>query len=71
MNGPLARFAPMSHGEECSCRRLAQALGRDPSKLSYEYCHRVLHKHWRMTCRHERRHVDDSTSSRSQAYAER
>ncbi|MBA4178107.1 MAG: hypothetical protein C0505_16345 [Leptothrix sp. (in: Bacteria)] len=44
--------ARMEHGHQCSCVLLAQATGLDPRKLSFEYCHRVLHKRWRMTCRH-------------------
>lgn len=44
----------MEHGEQCSCKLLAQALGLDPRALTFEYCHRVLHQHWRMTCRHGR-----------------
>ncbi len=40
------------HGGQCSCKLLAEATGLDPRKLSFEYCHRVLHKRWRMTCRH-------------------
>lgn len=42
----------IEHGEVCSCKVLAQACGIDPNLLTFDYCHRVLHKHWRMTCRH-------------------
>lgn len=44
--------AHIEHGGQCSCASLAQAVGLDPRKLSFEYCHRVLHKRWGMTCRH-------------------
>lgn len=68
MDDPLHRLVPMTHGEHCSCRLLAEALGRDPSALSYEYCRRVLQKHWRMTCHHKRLYGDNPTSSRFEAH---
>lgn len=52
MNDTLKRKASIEHGGHCSCTLLAQATGLDPRKLSFEYCHRVLHKRWGMTCRH-------------------
>ena len=52
MNEPTQLTDRIDHGEQCSCKLLAQALGLDPRALSFEYCQRVLHKHWRMTCRH-------------------
>jgi len=42
----------IEHGGHCDCELLARALGLDPCALSFEYCQRVLHRHWRMTCRH-------------------
>ena len=42
----------MAHGELCSCKVLAQAFGIDSNLLSFDYCQRVLNKHWRMTCCH-------------------
>lgn len=66
-NGSVHRVEPMTHGEQCSCRLLAQALGRDPEAISFGYCSRVLQRHWRMTCHHKRRYVDDSTGGGSQA----
>jgi hypothetical protein len=42
----------IKHGEHCSCKLLALAVGLDPRALSYEYCRRVLQRRWRMTCRH-------------------
>ena len=43
---------PVEHGAQCSCKLLAQAMGLDPRKLSFDYCCRVLQKRWRMTCTH-------------------
>lgn len=42
----------IQHGEHCSCKLLALAVGLDPRALSNEYCRQVLQKRWRMTCRH-------------------
>ena len=42
----------IEHGERCDCVLLAQALRVNPSSISFEYCQRVLHKNWRMNCRH-------------------
>lgn len=52
MTEPTKRLEQADHGEECSCKLLAQALGFNPRSITFDYCHRVLHKHWRMTCRH-------------------
>lgn len=42
----------IAHHEYCSCRLLAQAMGCDPRSISFEYCRRVLQKHWQVDCRH-------------------
>ena len=42
----------IEHGDHCDCALLAQALHLDPRTVSFDYCQRVLHLHWRMTCRH-------------------
>lgn len=42
----------VNHGQQCSCKLLAQAVGLDPRNLSFEYCQEVLQKRWRLTCRH-------------------
>jgi hypothetical protein len=42
----------MEHGDQCNCTLLAQALGMDSRFISFAFCHRVLHGHWRLTCRH-------------------
>lgn len=57
MNDTSSQIRRLEHGEQCSCTLLALATGLDPSKLSFEYCHRVLHKRWRMTCRHGQRNA--------------
>jgi hypothetical protein len=41
-----------NHGGQCSCTALARACGVPPETVSYEYCTRVLRKHWTVTCRH-------------------
>lgn len=55
MNDRSNRNNHLEHGAQCSCTLLAQAVGLDPRKLSFAYCHNVLQKHWRMTCRHGQR----------------
>lgn len=55
MNHKSDQTRQIEHGQQCSCVLLAQAVGLDPRKLTYEYCRRVLHKRWRMTCRHGQR----------------
>ena len=41
-----------SHGGHCECEQLAAALGCDPGTITFDFCLRVLQRHWRMTCRH-------------------
>ena len=40
------------HGSRCSCRALARAMGVPESGVDFNYCRRVLQKHWRMSCDH-------------------
>ena len=40
------------HGSHCTCKMLADAIGAEPSAADYDYCRRVLQKHWRMVCDH-------------------
>jgi hypothetical protein len=40
------------HGGHCECEHLAAALGCKPSAISFEFCQRVLKRHWRLNCRH-------------------
>lgn len=49
-SSPQARHIP--HGGVCDCKQLAAALGCDPSTISFEFCYRVLQRHWRLNCRH-------------------
>lgn len=42
----------VEHGGRCDCELLAHAVRVAPSVISFEYCQRVLQRHWRMTCRH-------------------
>jgi hypothetical protein len=39
-------------GDLHSTKQLAAALGCDPSTISFDFCLRVLQRHWRMNCRH-------------------
>ena len=49
-NPPATRSIP--HGGVCECEQLAAAMGCDPSTITFDFCVRVLQRHWRMTCRH-------------------
>lgn len=40
------------HGNLCSCRLLAEAMGCDPKVIRFEYCKTVLMKHWLLRCNH-------------------
>lgn len=48
----LAGAVACAHGSRCSCRAFAAALGLDVRSIDYNYCRRVLQKHWRMRCDH-------------------
>jgi hypothetical protein len=49
-NDSSARIA--GHCGVCECEKLAAAMGCDPSTITFDYCLRVLQRHWRMNCRH-------------------
>jgi hypothetical protein len=49
-NPPAARRS--HHGEVCDCKQLAAALGCDPAAISFDFCYRVLQRHWHVKCRH-------------------
>lgn len=68
MNESTKVKAPIEHGCQCSCTLLAQATGLDPRKLSFEYCHRVLHTHWGMTCRHGQRETAPASAGLSERW---
>jgi hypothetical protein len=40
------------HGGHCECEQLAAAIGCEPGAISFEFCQRVLQRHWRLQCRH-------------------
>ena len=40
------------HGDRCTCRLLAEAMGYDPATLSFSYCRSVLQRHWVLHCNH-------------------
>lgn len=40
------------HGDRCSCRRLAEAMGVEPGAITFNYCRTVLMKHWGIECNH-------------------
>ena len=40
------------HGDQCSCRLLAAAIGAGPSAVTFSYCQLVLKKRWKVRCNH-------------------
>jgi hypothetical protein len=42
----------IGHGSLCSCRILSAAVNAGPGSCSFNYCWKVLHKHWVMQCNH-------------------
>jgi hypothetical protein len=49
---PLGTLEHVNHGMGCSCTLLAKACGASEDAVTYEYCVRVLRKHWSIKCRH-------------------
>lgn len=43
---------PPEHGDRCTCRMLAAAVGCNPKTLTYNYCRTVLQKRWFVECNH-------------------
>jgi len=41
-----------AHGDCCTCRLLAEAMGSDPATVSFSFCRSVLQRHWVMHCNH-------------------
>lgn len=70
MNEPMLLTDRTDHAAQCSCSLLAQALGLDPRAISFEYCQRVLQKHWRMTCRHGQRASSPAATSRGERWSD-
>ena len=48
----MALHKPPEHGDRCTCRMLAMAVGCDPRTLTYNYCRTVLQKRWFVECNH-------------------
>ena len=44
------------HGNLCTCRLLAEAMGCDPKVIRFQYCRTVLMKHWHLECNHGCQH---------------
>lgn len=42
----------VDHGNRCSCRLLAEAIGCSPKTIRFTYCQAVLMKHWIIECNH-------------------
>lgn len=40
------------HGNQCSCRLLADAIGGNTKTIRFAYCQAVLMKHWDIECNH-------------------
>jgi hypothetical protein len=40
------------HGNRCSCRLLAEAVGCNPKTIRFTFCQAVLMKHWVVECNH-------------------
>lgn len=48
----MALHKPPEHGNRCTCRMLAAAVGCNPKTLTYNYCRTVLQKRWFVECNH-------------------
>lgn len=48
----MAIHKPPEHGNRCTCRMLAMAIGCNPKTLTYNYCRTVLQKRWFVECNH-------------------
>ena len=40
------------HGNRCTCRSLAEAVGADPKTLTFNYCRSVIQRRWAVECNH-------------------
>lgn len=58
MNGASFNLSAMifrnsgDHGDRCTCRLLALAVGCDPKSVSVNFCRSVLKKRWAIECNH-------------------
>ena len=48
----MRQISTHGHGNHCSCRFLARAVGCDPKTIRFDYCRHVLMKRWRVECNH-------------------
>lgn len=48
----MAQPKNVDHGNRCSCRLLAEAVGCSPKTVRYAYCHAVLMRRWIVECNH-------------------
>ncbi len=51
------------HGDRCSCRLLAEAVGCDPKAVRFSYCQKVLMKRWVIECNHGCCHAAPASGS--------
>lgn len=52
----MPAFDSRSHGNLCTCKLLAEAVGCHPKTIKFEYCRAVLKKHWLVECNHGCQH---------------
>jgi hypothetical protein len=50
-----AGWGDCDHGDRCDCMALARAVGAGADAVDFNYCRRVLQKHWRLKCNHRGR----------------
>lgn len=48
----MAQPKNVDHGNRCSCRLLAEAVGCSLKTVRYAYCHAVLMRRWIVECNH-------------------
>lgn len=48
----MAQPKHVDHGNRCSCRLLAEAVGCNPKAVRYAYCRAVLMRRWIVECNH-------------------
>jgi hypothetical protein len=51
-------FDTRQHGNRCTCKLLAEAMGFNAKTIRFEYCREVLMKHWRLECNHGCQHEE-------------
>ncbi|MCU0506796.1 MAG: hypothetical protein MUC34_00070 [Anaerolineae bacterium] len=48
----LGTLESANHGSQCDCTLLASACHVATESITFEFCKRVLAKHWTLRCRH-------------------